>query len=83
MASNSASWASGCNCDNTILGKEIEERARLDDWLLVSLELPAHESWFDDLDFEVKARMAAAQNGEMVTVDGEQMLGRKWNLLRK
>lgn len=78
--------------DTMILSKEIEERvfallmeerARLADRLLISLESPAQESWFCDIDSEIKGRVEAAQRGEIATVDGEQALGCMWDLVRK
>jgi hypothetical protein len=69
--------------ENQVFSLPLEERARLADRLLTSLESPADESWFDDLDSEVKARMEAAQRGEITSVDGEAALGRMWNLLRQ
>lgn len=61
----------------------MEERARLADRLLISLESPAQESWFCDLDSEIKDRMEAARRGEIATMNGEQALGRMWDLVWK
>lgn len=69
--------------EDQVFSLPLEERARLADRLLTSLESPADESWLDHLDSEVKARMEAAQRGEITTADGEAALGRMWNLLRQ
>ena len=69
--------------EDQVLLLPLEERARLADRLLTSLEMPADEGWFTDLDSEIRARLEAGQRGEIETVDGEQALGRMWGLLRQ
>lgn len=75
-----------------ILSKEIEdkvfslplqERARLADKLISSLETSPDEPWFADLDSEIQSRMEAAERGEITSTDGELVLKRMWNLLGK
>jgi hypothetical protein len=68
--------------ENRVFSLPLEERARLADRLLGSLVSPMDERWLDDLDGEVKARMEAAQRGEIASCDGEEVIGRMWDLLR-
>lgn len=60
----------------------LEERARLVDRLIRSLEAPVEGEWHAALDVEVTARMEAAERGEIATVDGRKTLSAMWDLLR-
>lgn len=75
-----------------LLGKEIEvqalllpleERARLVDKLLSSLESPVDAQWFDEFDREMKSRLEGARRGEIESQAGDQVFERMWNLLRR
>lgn len=75
-----------------ILSKEIEdkvfslplqERARLADKLISSLETSPNENWFTNLDSEIQSRMEAAERGEITSTDGVQTLDRMWSLLHQ
>lgn len=69
--------------EDQVFSLPLEERARLADRLLVSLESPVDKEWLESLDTEIKDRMDAAQRGEMESVDGEKVFDRMWNLLRQ
>lgn len=67
--------------EDRVLSLPLQERARLADKLISSLEAVPDESWFIDLNSEIKSRAEAAQKGDVATVDGEQALERMWSLL--
>ena len=70
------------NIEAQALSLPLDERARLVDRLINSLESPVDDSWFEDLDAEVKSRMEAAERGEIASEEGGRVMTRMWNLLR-
>lgn len=58
--------------ENKVFSLPLQERARLVDMLISSLEPSPDEDWFAALDSEIQSRMGAVQRGDIASVDGER-----------
>ena len=69
--------------EQQVMALPLEERARLADRLLSSLELPVDDQWYKDLDAEIQSRIKAGQEGLLTSVDGAAATTRIWDKLKQ
>ena len=65
----------------SLLALPLEERARLADRLLGSLESEPSAEWYEAVDKEILDRIAAEKRGEIQVLDGDEVLAKLWKSL--
>jgi hypothetical protein len=69
--------------EKSLFALPLEERARLADRLLSSLETAPSSEWLADVDSEISDRMAARKRGQIKTSSGGEAMARIWKRLDK
>ena len=67
--------------EESLLALPLEERARLADRLLGSLESEPSADWHAAVDREISDRIAAEKRGEIKVLDGDEVLAKLWKRL--
>ncbi len=69
--------------ENVLFELPLQERARLADRLLVSLDAKPSEGWFTEMDEEMMSRISARKQGDVKTSSGKEVLAQLWNSLNE
>ena len=69
--------------EETLFSLPLDERARLADKLLGSLEDKPDEAWFESWDREILDRVQARECGEMAVHEGQGVMQKLWKTLER
>lgn len=62
--------------ENALFELPLQERARLADRLLVSLDTKPSEGWFSEMDEEITSRISARNLGEIKTSSSKEVIAK-------